>query len=275
MKKKKTLEERHSKTDPINNPAIVIIIGILGFLMGVFFIVMQSGNKPIRRTEAVAYSGEFQEYEIWNDYRTIYLSDGSEYNVYTHTESREFSDKMKSLEAGTMLYILVNPNNDYVIELKTDTEELINFDVEQAEINAYANGYIGIGIFACVAGAFCLIYGLTSAQLKKLESKRRKDRLKVSQKESSPIRYAKQSVKGRTLLEARSKGYEICYYRVDHINELIINGKVYDEKKALVECEHELSAVVGGHRIDAGLDEERFSYIKFDGKTIATKKRLL
>lgn len=271
---KKKLQKNYT-TNFYNNPKVLFIIGILGFLMGIFFIVMQSDNKPIARNEAVAYSGEFQKYEIWDDYRTICLSDGSEYSVYPHTESREFRERMESMNVGTMLYILVNPNNNYVIELKTDTEELMNFEVEQAEIDAYDDWYIGIGLFACLAGAFCVIYGLTVIENKKRESKRRKEKKKLSQKESTPLGYAKQSVKGRVLLEAKFKGYEICYYRVNHINELIINGKVYDEKKALVEFEHELSATVDSHTIDAGLDEESFSYIKFDGKTIAVKKRLL
>ncbi len=277
MSKKNNSKSSYSKVDITNNPPAVIAIAVLTILVGIFFIVMQSDNKPISRDEAVAYTGEFERYEIWNNYRTIYLKDGSTFEVYPHTEDREFQDKMKAMDVGTKLYILVNPNNSCVIELRTDTEELINFDVEQKEIDAYDNWYIGIGIFACACGVLLIIYALASSYSKKNEQKRHEEKRKKQSVygESKPIRYAKQSVKGKVLLETKAKGYEICYYRKKMVNELIVNGKVYDEKKALIEFEHKLFAVVDGHNIEAGLDEKNYSYIKLDGKRIAEKERLI
>ena len=38
-----------------------IIFGILAIVMGLVFIIAQKDNKPIPRSEAVAYSGEFSE----------------------------------------------------------------------------------------------------------------------------------------------------------------------------------------------------------------------
>ena len=56
----------------------------------------------------------------------------------------------------------------------------------------------------------------------------------------------------------------------------ILLGKVYDEKKAVIEFSHNLFASIDGHIVEAGLDSDSFiSYIRFDGQTIAEKKRLL
>ncbi len=58
-------------------------------------------------------------------------------------------------------------------------------------------------------------------------------------------------------------------------NELIVNGVVYDEMKAVVEFEHDLCATVDGHEIHAGFDDASYSYITFDGARVAEKLRLI
>ncbi len=88
------------------------------------------------------------------------------------------------------------------------------------------------------------------------------------------LRYADESVKHRVLLETEADGLKIVYRRVKKVNELVINGRVYDELKALVETSHELNAVVNGHVIAVGLDSSRSrSYAVVDGKQVATKLR--
>ena len=73
----------------------------------------------------------------------------------------------------------------------------------------------------------------------------------------------------------RVEGYEICYRRVKRVNELVINGIVYDEIKGVIEFPHTLSAAVDGHTIEAGLSEDSYSYITFDGECLVNKHRLI
>ena len=89
------------------------------------------------------------------------------------------------------------------------------------------------------------------------------------------FQHANCSVKVRILLEARVEEYEICYRRVKSVNELVVNGVVYDEKKGVIEFAHNLSAVVDGHTIEAGLSDDSYSYIMFDGECLANKQRLI
>ena len=42
-----------------------------------------------------------------------------------------------------------------------------------------------------------------------------------------------------------------------------------------IEFAHNLSAVIDGHKIEAGYDEDSYSYIIFDGKRIAEKRRII
>ena len=254
----------------IDNPIALFILAVLAMIMGLIFIFSHQSYQPIPREEAVAYSGYFDHYDdSWENYREIHCEDGAIYDVYAHTETVEFSEKMNSLPKGTKLYILVNPNTEYVAEIRTDTEELLNFEISQQEIYDYDRGYVWIGFLACGSGVFLLAYGIVSVIHKRKEEARHA----AKKGKSSALRCADTSVKSRTLLETQVSGYHICYRRVKKTNELVVNGRIYDEMTAVLEFEHRLCATVDGHTIEAGYDTESFSYILFDGETVARKKR--
>lgn len=254
----------------MDSPVAIIVVAVLAMLLGIVFAVSEVTNKPIPREEAIAYSGTFDHYDAtWENYRNIYFEDGSSYEVYAHTETQEFREMMESLKKGTKLYLLVNPNNELVAEIKTDTEELLNFETSQREVAAYGNGYVIIGMVAFSGGVFLIFYAVGV-----LRSRRKEEARHAVTKEKA-LRFADPAVKGRTLLEASVQGYQICYRRVKSTNELVINGRVYDEMKAVIEFEHKLCAQLDGHRIEAGLDHQDHSYILFDGQLIKEKKRLI
>ena len=276
--KNRRSSDRHSLADTVlESKTGSIIVGILAILFGAVFALTQISNKPIPRSEAVAYTGEFEEYEIWKNSKTIIFTDGSSYNVFPHTTTQEFDDTLSSLKKGTKLYILVNPNNDYIVEIITGSREILNFEESQAALDAYDNGYIAIGVFICFAGVFIITYGLVSSKQKEkeIEKHTKKAKRRESGADDNPVRRADRSVKVRILLEVRVEEYEICYRRVKSVNELVINGIVYDEKKGVLEFAHNLSAVVDGHKIEAGLSDDSYSYIMFDGECLANKQRLI
>lgn len=259
-----------------DHPFAVLIVAVLGICLGMIFILSQADNKPIPRQEAVGHHGLFDRYETAENYCVIYFTDGTEYDVYPHTESRDFHDAMNALTPGTPLFLMVNPNNDYVVEVKTDREELLNFEDSQAAIDSYDNGYIAIGIVACLSGIFLIFYVIFGHHYKKKEALRKAHKKERSRPgENTPaIRSGDTSASGKILLEANTQGYTIVYRRIKFVNELVVNGQVYDEKKGFLEFEHALSATIDGHTIEAGYDRECFSYITFDGKLIKRKKRL-
>ena len=89
------------------------------------------------------------------------------------------------------------------------------------------------------------------------------------------MRNAEYGQKAKIFLQEKFENYDIVYRRVKSVNELVINGRVYDERKAVFEFEHNLKATVGGHVIEAGLDSDNFSYIMFDGELIAEDERFI
>ncbi len=88
------------------------------------------------------------------------------------------------------------------------------------------------------------------------------------------IRRADTEVKARILLEDRVLGHRVVYRRVKRVNELVIDGYVYDQIEALVETAHSLKAQIDGHLIETGFDGKFYSYIKLDGEMVSKKFRI-
>ena len=261
----------------INSRIFLIILPVFGLIFGFFaFIFPQFNNVPITRDKAEIYSGYFERYEISKNYCEIIFSDGSEFDIYPHTEREEFGSKMALLAKGTPLILSVNPNNGYVIEVKTENETLMDFEKSQQKIYGYGKGYIGIGIFVFACSVFVSVIGFARKKSLKKEAARQKKQDKkvtVCGTDTPVLRNAEYGQKAKIFLKETVENYEIVYRRIKTVNELVINGWVYDEKKAVFEFEHNLKATVGGHVIEAGLDTDNFSYIMFDGERISQKER--
>ncbi len=259
------------------SPVFLIITAVLSVSIGIFFCFLSTRFKIITKSEAISFSGEFQSYESGKNYCGINFADGSYYEVYPHTESKEFRKAMIALKIGTTLDILIEPNCEYIIEVKTDSTELLNFEQSQQDIYEYERGYNIIGVIACVTGITLIILAIFDI-INRLREKGRRQKANsydTAEYNFPAIRYADFTENGRVLLSATVDDYKIIYRRIKITNELIINGKVYDQKKALIEFPHALYAILDNHRIEAGLDSHNFSYIRFDGEPIREKERLI
>ncbi len=254
----------------LDSPKGTIIFGVITVLFGLLFGFVLTGNtEPVSRNDALVYEGEFEKYREGKNSSTICFVDGSEQELYPHTLKEEVVERLESLPQGTKLYLLINPNTYYVAELRTENEEILNFEATQKEIDDYQIGYTIIGIVVACGGVFLIVYGCVMGkhEKKKAEKKIVKD---VARK--TPLRQAAEG-KARILLKAQKGKYNICYRRVGCVNELVINGEVWDEYKARIEFEHCLSAVVDGNKIEAGYSDDSYSYIAFNGHWIKEKKR--
>ena len=92
---------------------------------------------------------------------------------------------------------------------------------------------------------------------------------------NSKVLRVAEDVKCRVFLEAEVAGMHIVYRRVKCINELVINGCVYDEYEALIEYPHNLIAYVNGHKVEACSDKSSRLKILVDSELIAKKMRII
>lgn len=138
--------------------------------------------------------------------------------------------------------------------------------------NGDQKGFVAIGIFLIVGGIYLTVNFFVSTASKRKELARIEE-MKKTRKNTKPLRKAEKDAKARVLAEATTEGYRIAYRRVRSVNELVINGRVYDEKKGIFEMAHSLSAYLDGHLIEVGYDIYSYCYVSFDGATLAYKKR--
>ena len=273
MKKTKKQRRRETyKRELIRN----ILTGVVAIFLGLLFAGIASYNPPTTREEAIAYTGVLQEIDEGDNCYDLLFADGTWQSLYPHTVGRDLRDRLEAVPVGTTLHLLINPHTEYVVEIRTDSEELMNLEQTQEEIDRYDNCYIWIGGIVSLCGLVVLI--LAPIMYKKhceTEKKRNTLRKSATDTADSPVlRYADPDKKCRVFLEIQQDGLHICYRRVGRVNELVINGRVYDEYKALLEFSHALTARVGGHFVEAGFDGDQQSYILLDGVQIAEKTRL-
>ena len=89
---------------------------------------------------------------------------------------------------------------------------------------------------------------------------------------TTPIGYA-EDVKARIFLEDDILGRHVVYRRVKSVNQLVIDGKVYDEYKAVMELPHELKANIDGHIYKAGTDGSSMMFLAIDEERVKIKRR--
>lgn len=138
--------------------------------------------------------------------------------------------------------------------------------------NGDQKGFVALGVFLIIGGIYLTVNFFVSTASKRRELARIEE-MKKTRKNTKPLRYAEKNTKCKVLAEAKKNGYHICYRRVRSVNELVINGRVYDEKKGIFEMAHSLSAYLDGHLIEVGYDIYSYCYVAFDDITLAYKKR--
>lgn len=286
MKKKKKLspEERRAKVkknsqpDPYDSPIFVCIVIFLSILTGIVFLFSNKSNESVTREEAIFYEGYFEDYSYFSKYADLKITGHDDIlSIFPHTQSDEFIERMESLSAEDKLRIAVHPKSGYVIEIiANESEEILNFYDSQTDIYNYSKGYVWIGAAELVGAVLISIFLIVHYKRKKNKAERiRLHGDKESIFNTTYIRYANSETKHRILLKHTTADLNIIYRRVGKVNELVVNGKVYAEYKALIEFEHKLRANVGGHLIEAGLDKENRSYLEIDGKLVEYKLRVV
>ena len=94
--------------------------------------------------------------------------------------------------------------------------------------------------------------------------------------EYSPVlREADKKSRAAVFCEADFMSHHIVYQRAKRANELVVDGRVYDEYVIFSEDAHTLEATIDGFKIQAHYDGLSMTSILADGKEIARKTRLI
>lgn len=119
-----------------------------------------------------------------------------------------------------------------------------------------------------------LVLGVLDKKMNKKEDFDLSETSAVNNEHTHALRIA-EDTKCRIFLEEEVLGKHVIYRRVKRVNELVINGKVYDEYEALVEMPHALYANIDDHIIEVGCNSASKIYLSVDGELIKSKIRLV
>ena len=267
-----TADTAQKRRGILDRPPVILFAALVGIGFGIFFLFFQNTYKPIPREQAEVVTGEFEKYETADGYCGITLQDGTYCLMSADTVSSDLESALTALEKGTMLHILINPRSRFVIEIRTDTAELLNLDAAQRVIRSKKSGSTILGVVLLAAGLLLVPYAVVSYR-----SQRRQDARRLAETQadgdSTALHPLHPADNGKTLLAAEAFHHNICYRKAKHVYMLAIDGTVYDELKTVLSSEHRLFARLDGHLFFAGFDEKLGSYIEADGKILKKKRR--
>ena len=153
---------------------VAVIFAVLCLFMAIVFSTSFFIKRPIEKSAAEEKSAIYSHYE--EDYgpklrRSINTINSIE--LFFENSEKEFicgvcvnKDLYKALdclEEGTVLHMLINPDNNYIVELKSDEKEILNFDYAQKKLRQDGVGFLCLGFFMLV---FCCCFVYTAVTTK-------------------------------------------------------------------------------------------------------------
>ena len=281
-----TMQNKRSRQNGAKTAMLIVAVLELLTLALFAWIFYTTIAVRIDADQTVTVEGQLAGYSV-ND--GIRLRDGSIYTVYVRNQTADFETEMSRLLPGTPLTLRVAPDPFeavfreevlYAVEVKTGGDTLLALDDGVRAANSSV-------LYGTVFAAAALLFGAIGFVILLLKMRAEKARQAASEAfmegrmpTDGVNRMAETGVRHRLMAYASNETYQISYRRVGNINELIVNGRVYDEKKVFSDWPHALFAVVDGHRIEAGYiggvgQGLGRCYILFDGQTVAKTRRAL
>lgn len=243
-------------------------------LLAVWFFSLQIGPE-----DATTVEGHLYSYNVEDGFR---LEESDVYYLVNSGDQTEaFEDTVSRMPPGSPLALSVvrdplaavfGTSPYYAVEVRTPDAVLLDLDTGLRTANAEVRQ---IAYFVCLVlalSALVSVYWFMRLHAEKKRAEAAEAFMQGHVPTAGVRREAANNVRYRMLAVATNAEYQIFFRRVGFSTELVVNGRVYDEKKGLAAFfPHALFAVVDGHRIEA--DVEMLSSgntvygILFDGQT--------
>lgn len=158
---------KYKSNNEISRPG-AIFMAVISLFLAVGLSTPFFSNKPIEKTEAIEKTAVFDYYEEDYgvgrrgansvDYIVLFLENGEKEEIRSACMNKYVWNDLKDLKKGTELHMLINPNNNYIIELQTDSKEILNFDFAQNRLFREGIAFLALAIFFFVGGFCYFVY---------------------------------------------------------------------------------------------------------------------
>jgi len=160
------------KMSPVGTAVLFIIVGLL--LGSIFSFGTKYWNAPIEREDALYVDATFEEIKIRgrNGRRgaVIRFLDHDQLSIDSSCISSDLISDLNNLQRGDRVTLLVHPNSNTILEMKSGGKLLMRFDdsVDMLDSTGYLFVIIGIFMYFCAAfGAGTLIMRYIKARKRK------------------------------------------------------------------------------------------------------------
>lgn len=147
-----------------------IFIAVLSLLMALFSTNTFLTNSTIDKSEASEKTAVFDFCDIQYGrnfslaYAVLFFENAEEEYIRGICVNENLRKDIEALKKGTELYMIINPNNNYIIELRTDTKELLNFDYAQKMLRQEGVGFLYLAILMLVLCSYFIYKAITTKE---------------------------------------------------------------------------------------------------------------
>ena len=166
------MAKRYKKSEPLNR-WVALVMALISIFMGTVFSSTLFLNKPIAREEAIESTCIFEDFKggtrhLKGGYKeiTLIFKDGSKQYIDSCCLSYELCEKIENITSGTEIKLLINPNNNYVIELIANDEILLDFDTTQKDLKNEGFGFFILGLVMYIFAIFFIVQAVVDFKKK-------------------------------------------------------------------------------------------------------------
>ncbi len=147
-----------------------IFIAVLSLLMTLISAKFFLANSPIDKSEAIEKTAVFDFCDIQYGknfslaYAVLFFENAEEEYIRGICVNQDLRKDIEAIKKGTELHILINPDNNYIVELKANEEEILNFDYAQKKLHQEGVSFLYLGIFMLVVCCYFVYKAITTKE---------------------------------------------------------------------------------------------------------------
>lgn len=180
------MAKRYKKSEPLNR-WVALVMALISIFIGTVFSSELYLNQPIKREDAtkincvfVDFGGGHKKLKGGTTDITLHFNDDSFQFIDNYCVSDELIERLKTIPSGTEFKMLVNPKNDYVVELVANDVVLLDFDYAQKELEREGVRSFYLGIVMYVFAIIFIIQAILDFKKKIRRAKLKKKEEKIS-----------------------------------------------------------------------------------------------
>lgn len=139
------------KSEPLNR-WVALVMALISIFMGTVFSSTLLTNRPISKEEATQLTCTYKEFtghkKLKGGFTEIKLLsyDSSAQYINSSCVTDEIYKAIEETAPGTKINMLVNPNNDYIVELVVNDVVILDFETAQKDLERDGAGFFILGI---------------------------------------------------------------------------------------------------------------------------------